>query len=655
MSICRFRLFLLAVSLLLPGAPFSAAQALKLIPIPREVSPGAVQSLAGGVQINCVAPCAPEDSFAIDDLKSWLATLGVTVDTTSSVNILVARYGSTLAHSIYTDSLPLSNAAAEMSDEMKPEGYAIIPDGKGLALTAATDSGIFYALQTVKQLITGYGTNAVLHAAKIRDWPAMKYRGLDDDLSRGPVTTLDFEKKMVRTIAAYKINLYSPYFEHTAAYASNPLIAPPGGGISASDAAALVAYARPYHVTIVPEQEAFGHLHNALIWEQYQPLAENPHGAVLSPTQPGSIALIKQEFSELAAEYPSPFLHIGADETVDLGIGQTKTDVDARGLGQVYLDFLQQIVAALQPLQRKLLFWGDIAVGSPDLLKAVPQSFRSSTIAIAWEYNPQPKGYSKLLTPFTNAGFETWVSPSVHNFRVVYPDNNMALLQHSAVHSRRPEARLDRPAQHHLERRWRGPLQPGLVRHSLRRGSRVAARRIVDRGVRAELRPGLPRRCHRRAQPGAARIDGRPLRAEGPGQGRRRHQQHLLARPVVEGRPEDRRPGPPVHARPAHARRSRPDPDRTGARRSRPESRGRDHRPTEVSTMYDAAKFGAAGSALREPDAIDAMELGARRMDFIGLKFQLADEMAAGYARALADSTSPDRKLRATVTANSAT
>ena len=44
------------------------------------------------------------------------------------------------------------------------------------------------------------------------------------------------------------------------------------------------------------------------------------------------------------------------------------------------------------------------------------------------------------------------------------------------------------------------------------------------------------------------------------------------------------------------------------------------------------------------------MELGARKMDFIGLKFQLADEMAAGYARAVAASTSPDRKIRATVT-----
>ncbi len=45
-------------------------------------------------------------------------------------------------------------------------------------------------------------------------------------------------------------------------------------------------------------------------------------------------------------------------------------------------------------------------------------------------------------------------------------------------------------------------------------------------------------------------------------------------------------------------------------------------------------------------NAIDALELGARRFDFIGEKFQLADEMAAGYARAQADATSTDRKQR---------
>ena len=687
MSISRFGLALLVVSLLVTGTashrmaaaqttgpqtqlahqtPLASnlpAQSLKLIPMPREVSAGATQSLAGGLQINCAAPCASEDSFAIDDLKVWLAAQGVAINTTSAINILVTRYGSPLAKSIYNEAASSSATAqsgsatpAEMPDPMKPEGYAIIPDGKGLALTAATDTGVFYALQTVKQLVTGTGANAVLHTATIRDWPAMKYRGLDDDLSRGPVTTLDFQKKLIRTIAAYKINLYSPYFEHTAAYAANPLIAPPGGGISASDAAALVAYARPYHVTIVPEQEAFGHLHNALLWEQYQPLAETPHGAVLAPGQPGSLALIKQEFTELAAQYPGPFLHIGADETVDLGLGQTKPDVDARGLAPVYLDFMQQIATALQPLHRRLLFWGDIAQDSPDLLKSLPQSFKDETIAIAWGYNPEPKGFTKLLTPFTNAGFETWVSPSVHNFRVVYPDYNLALA--NIQQFTRDGQKMGSTGQLNtiwnddgeglINQDWYGILfgaaaawQPGessvesfqqsyaQVFHGDATGALNQAQ-LELMAAHAVLRD--------QAQVGDATNnlfwldpwskDGQKIAAEmRPWTHDLRMHAEAALTLIAQARAVA---GPRVDS-------------------SSSASSPIDNEAVPSSTIYDATKYGAATSNLREPDAVDAMELGARRMDFIGLKFQLADEMSAGYARALAASTSPDRKTRASV------
>ena len=75
--------------------------------------------------------------------------------------------------------------------------------------------------------MVGDSATATMQIATIRDWPAMKVRGLHDDLSRGPVDTLEFQKKIIRTIAAYKDNLYSPYFENTQQYASNPLSAPP--------------------------------------------------------------------------------------------------------------------------------------------------------------------------------------------------------------------------------------------------------------------------------------------------------------------------------------------------------------------------------------------------------------------------------------------
>ena len=51
------------------------------------------------------------------------------------------------------------------------------------------------------------------------------------------------------------------------------------------------------------------------------------------------------------------------------------------------------------------------------------------------------------------------------------------------------------------------------------------------------------------------------------------------------------------------------------------------------------AQAKAREPGLREGDAISAMEFGARRIDFLGLKFQLADEMADGYAQALTQAT----------------
>jgi hypothetical protein len=457
---------------------------------------------------------------------------------------------------------------------------------------------------------------------------------------------------MIRTIAAYKINLYSPYFEHTTAYASNPLIAPPGGGISATDAAILVAYAKPYHVTIVPEQEAFGHLHNMLIQEQYQPLAETQHGAVLAPGQPGSIDLIKQEFTELAAEYPGPFLHIGADETVDLGVGQTKDDVDARGLGAVYLDFLQQVAAALAPLHRRLLFWGDIAEGSPDLLKTLPQSFKDATIAVPWVYNPEPRGFAKSITPFTNAGFETWVSPSVHNFRVVYPDNNMAL-----------------------------PNIQQFTRDGQKFGSTGQLNTIWNddgEGLFNQDWYGILFGAAAAWQPGESSIEafehsyGQVFHGDATGDLDKAQLELSAAHAVLKDQAKVgdatnnifwldpwSKDGQKiaVQVRPyTHDLRMHAEAALTLIARARaaagPNSVGTQVSTTNVgstSTLYDASKYGAASSALREPDAVDAMELGARRMDFIGLKFQLADEMTEGYARALADATSPDRKTRANV------
>jgi len=380
-----------------------------LIPQPREFEPQPDLSLASGVSI-LVPGRDAEDRFAADDLAAEFKQRGIpSKQTATTLRIYLIRDSSPLAQRI------LARHHLAFDEPMRAEGYILITETHEAFVIAHTAEGVFYGAQTLKQLIRTNTSEPALLGCAIRDWPAMRYRGVDDDLSRGPVPTLDFQKKQIRTFAAYKINIYSPYFENTMQYASNPLPALPGGSISVEDAKALIAYARDYHITIIPEQEAFGHLHKALLWQQYAPLAEIPGGDVLAPGQPGSIKLITQWFGDLAAVYPGPFLHVGADETAQLGQGQTQDEVKQRGLGGVYIDFLTQIHQALTPLHRRLLFWGDIAMNNPELVPHLPHDM----IAVAWHYEPEPQGFDKWLDPYTHAGMETWVSPGVNNWNRV--------------------------------------------------------------------------------------------------------------------------------------------------------------------------------------------------------------------------------------------
>ena len=615
-------------SLLLALTTFASAQSsLKLIPIPREVHAASDQPLTDGVRVTCAAPCETEDQFAADDLKASLLARNIPVTETGGFLVELTRL------SVHPDE--------KFSDEMKAEGYIIHTSSSGLTVVGDMSAGVFYGVQTVKQLIEGDGKHAVLHGANIRDWPAMKYRGLDDDMSRGPITTLEFEKKMIRTIAAYKVNLYSPYFEHTQQYVSNPLMAPPGS-ITAEEAIELVAYAKLYHITIIPEQEAFGHLHNSMTWEEYQPLVETPHGAVLAPGQAGSIALIKQMFTELAAIYPGPFLHIGADETVDLGLGRTKPDVDSRGLAAVYLDFLQKIVIELKPLNRKILFWGDIAQDAPDLLKGLPQPFKDSTIAIAWVYNPEPRGYDRFLTPFTKAGFETWVAPSVNNFRKVYPDNTLALanIQRFTADGQR----LGSTGQ--LNTIWNDDGE-GLFNQDWY-GILFGAAAAWQKGESS-----IPA-----FQDSYAQV----FHGDATGNLNEAQKEMMLAHAVLKDQAHEgdgtnsifwldpmskdglrigAQVRPYVHELRLHAERAL-----ILIAQARAAAPGTPPVSANPAAYNPAESYPSVATSLRETAAIDALELGARRMDFIGLKFQLADEIAEGYERAYAMQNTKDKKQR---------
>lgn len=394
------------------------AAGLRLVPMPREVaSAGAPIPFRGIVTID--PGNDPEARNAARDFIETMRERGFRAELTAAErgwHVHMLRESSREARTLLADQ------GLAFDSVMTAEGYVLVADARGAHVVARTDAGAFYGLQTLKQLLTGAGEHAMLQPAAIRDWPAMRWRGLHDDLSRGPVPTLEFQKKQVRTFAAYKLNVYSPYFEHTLAFRSHPLIAPPFGAMTREEVRELVAYAARFHVTVIPEQQTFGHLHHALKYELYAPLAETPHGHVLAPGNPGSLDLTRAIFAEIDSLFPSPLVHLGADETFELGKGQTKPRVDSLGIGPVYVQYLQDIERTLRKDGKRFLFWGDIAMHHPALVQQLPKDM----IAVGWEYGAR-SGFDRFLKPFRDAGMETWVAPGVSNWNRVWPNYNAAL------------------------------------------------------------------------------------------------------------------------------------------------------------------------------------------------------------------------------------
>ena len=388
-------------------------------------------------------PRSEDDRFAATDFVNDLQETAK----------LAMKIGSSRArHSILIGSIDLPGVQAGLKRfgistpaNLDQEGYVLAVNADEVLVAGRSAAGTFYGLQTLKQLVRGEGAAAFIPAVEIVDWPAMRWRGVSDDISRGPVPTVGYIKRQLRTFAAFKLNMHSFYMEQTFRSDSNPLIGPAGGSLTPDEIRELVAYARRYHIELVPEQQTFGHLHKALKLEKYNELAETPYGDVLSPQQEGSYKLVAAWYRELNELFPGKFFHIGADETFELGEGQSREAAKARGgcdLLRTSEPCARSAEALRSPSNR---FGGDIALNHPDLIGSVPKDM----IVMNWDYAPKDDLLSRASKPFKDAGLEQFVCPGVQ----LEPDLSeprCGVKEYCQLCSRRPNVRRDWHDEHQL-------------------------------------------------------------------------------------------------------------------------------------------------------------------------------------------------------------
>lgn len=303
--------------------------------------------------------------------------------------------------------------------DLGDEGYMMLVENNRIFLSANSVKGVFYGLQTLKQLIKGSTGSGFIPNVIMKDYPSFKFRLVMDDISRGPIPTLDFMKQQIRRLAEIKINGFSHYVEHVVKTKKHPGIAPDDGSLTIEEWKEISDYAKKYFITVFGSFQSFGHFQSILKNPDYAHLGES--GTLISPVKEESYKFLKDIYDEMIPAFDAPFFNINCDETFDLGKAESKKLVDSIGYDGVYLQHVTRLNKYVKANGVRTLIWGDIILDYPDMLTRLPKDMIVGT----WNYDDH-ENFERFLKPFRNSGHDFMISPGVLNSNKIFPDFHKA-------------------------------------------------------------------------------------------------------------------------------------------------------------------------------------------------------------------------------------
>jgi N-acetyl-beta-hexosaminidase len=285
-----------------------------------------------------------------------------------------------------------------------PGAYTLRSGPEGVAISAPTKLGAFYAVQTLRQLFPSFVESDIemdltwtTPAVQVADGPRFEYRGLMLDLARNFLSVRQI-RETIDSLAHFKMNVLRLHLSddqgwrieitnegraegdtidytaltrvsgQTAIEAGGPQGIPATSGfLTQEQYRSIVEYAAEQHITVIPEIDGPSHS-NAML----HAIPElNTAGAVPQPA-PGedtvpadrsqrvghtsldtdsetTYTFLEHVFSQLAAMTPGPYLHLGGDE------GHS-TDHDD------YVRFMNRSTEIIRGLGKKPMGWNEYAV-----------------------------------------------------------------------------------------------------------------------------------------------------------------------------------------------------------------------------------------------------------------------------------------------------
>ena len=237
-----------------------------------------------------------------------------------------------------------------LSTDYSGEAYSMLIDSSGVMILAGNNTGVFYALQSLIQLMPAGKTKEIsVPALKIEDSPRFGYRGMHLDVSRHffPIETV---KRYIDLLAMYKMNVFHwhltddqgwrieikkyPKLQSISAWRTGTLIGHlhdkpekfdslrHGGYYTQDEIKDVVEYASRRHVTIIPEIEMPGHALAALAAYPEYSCTGGPFEVgrkwgvfedVFCPRE-NTFIFLQDILDEVCTLFPGKYIHIGGDE-----------------------------------------------------------------------------------------------------------------------------------------------------------------------------------------------------------------------------------------------------------------------------------------------------------------------------------------------------
>ncbi|MCD7936647.1 MAG: family 20 glycosylhydrolase [Tannerellaceae bacterium] len=175
----------------------------------------------------------------------------------------------------------------------------------------------------------------------------------------------------------------------------------------------FVAHCARLGIDVIPLQNCFGHCEYILRHDRYAHLREDTKEvSQVCPLKTDEVQQVFREiFREVVALHPSPYFHIGADETYLLGDCEKCSVVNK---SKLFVDYIKAMYDIVVEMGKRPVIWADIILMHPEAVHELPNDL----VFVDWNYGWAPDRFGKLETLFST-GAEVWGAPSLRSG----PDN----------------------------------------------------------------------------------------------------------------------------------------------------------------------------------------------------------------------------------------